>query len=165
VCTELEGVLACPFWRPETRVAGPGRLLGQRRLVSKGQVQGCIQAKANVHSVRPLIYSVPEVPELAVRSVMGILLQSARRRNWSLPARRAHQRRAGSACPVPEDPGWVTGQEPAPGRRLPSCPHENVSRLSKLQDNRARGRVPLPVLGEREHAWLGSVANYRKQES
>jgi hypothetical protein len=94
---------------------------------------------------------------MAVRTVMGILRESAIRRHWNLPARRAHQRRAGSACPVPEDPGWVTGKEPAPGRRLPSGPHENVSRLSTLQSNRERGRVPLPVLGERDHAWLSSV--------
>jgi hypothetical protein len=55
---------------------------------------------------------------MAVRSVMGILLQSAIRRNCGLPARRANQSRPGSACPVPEDPGCVIGNEPAPERSL-----------------------------------------------
>jgi hypothetical protein len=94
---------------------------------------------------------------MAVRSVMGILLSSARRRNCRLPARRAHPRRAGSACPVSESPGWVSGKKLAPGRRLPSCPTETVSRSPTLQSQRERGRVPLPVLGEREHALLFSV--------
>ena len=58
---------------------------------------------------------------------------------------------------MPEDPGWVIGKEPAPGRRLPSGPHEKVSRSPKLQSNRARGRVTLPVLGEREGELLSSM--------
>jgi hypothetical protein len=94
---------------------------------------------------------------MAVRTVRGILLSRALRRNCRLPARRAHQRRSGSACPVPEYPGWVSGKEPAPGRRLPSCPNANVSRSPTLQSQRDRGRVPLPVLGEREHVFLSSV--------